>query len=353
VHIKEIAMELLDRYLESVKKHLPWQRQDDIIAELRANLESQLEEKEEALGRPLTQAEAEEWLKQLGAPIQVAAGYQPQQYLIGPAFYPTYRYVLKLACSWATIIYAIVTVVQVFATQNPSNTALLDAVLHLPWVLMMAAAWVTLIFAAIEFTVARGYVVLPAFCSPSPNWTPGSLPPLTHDAAAGKKPRSFAQAVAEVVFGILFLGWLLLIPQHPWLLMGPGAYWLKTSPFELAPVWMQFYWCVVALNVLQVGWKIERLWRGRWQESHPMAHIVFKAVALIPTLLLLNAPDHITILLRHPEVDLPRLGSQLDAINHYVHTGALVITAIAVVQLAWDLGRLSMNAYRKRAAAMK
>ncbi|HEY1901143.1 MAG TPA: hypothetical protein VGG56_01855 [Terracidiphilus sp.] len=53
-------MEFLDRYLEAVKKHLPWQRQDDILAELRANLESQLEEKEEALGRPLTQAEAED-----------------------------------------------------------------------------------------------------------------------------------------------------------------------------------------------------------------------------------------------------------------------------------------------------
>ena len=47
-------MELLDRYLEAVKKHLPWQRQDDIIAELRANLEAQLEDKEAGLGRPLT-----------------------------------------------------------------------------------------------------------------------------------------------------------------------------------------------------------------------------------------------------------------------------------------------------------
>ena len=104
-------MELLDRYLESVRKHLPWQRQDDIVAELRANLESQLEEKEETLGRPLTQAEAEEWIKQLGAPIQVAAGYQPQQYLIGPSLFPTYRYVLKLACSWAMIIGSFVLVV--------------------------------------------------------------------------------------------------------------------------------------------------------------------------------------------------------------------------------------------------
>jgi len=86
-------MELLDRYLQAVKKHLPWQRQDDIIAELKANLESQLEDKEGELGRPLTQGEAEDWLKQLGPPIQVAARYQPQRYLIGPAIFPIY-------CDW-------------------------------------------------------------------------------------------------------------------------------------------------------------------------------------------------------------------------------------------------------------
>jgi hypothetical protein len=81
-------MELLDRYLEAVRKHLPWQRQDDIIAELRANLEAQLDEKEASLGRPLTAAEAEAWLKQLGSPILMAAPNQPQQYLIGPAIFP-------------------------------------------------------------------------------------------------------------------------------------------------------------------------------------------------------------------------------------------------------------------------
>jgi hypothetical protein len=38
-------MELLERYLQSVKKHLPLKRRDDIIAELRVNMESQLEDK--------------------------------------------------------------------------------------------------------------------------------------------------------------------------------------------------------------------------------------------------------------------------------------------------------------------
>src|SRR5580658_4824745 len=116
-------MELLERYLEAVRKHLPWERQDDIIAELRANLEAQLEEKESALGRSLTTAEMEEWLKTLGPPIQVAAGYQPQRYLIGPGFFPIYWYVLKLTLGWTAVIYSIVIVVQLFAQGAPSAAA--------------------------------------------------------------------------------------------------------------------------------------------------------------------------------------------------------------------------------------
>ena len=104
-------MELLDRYLQAVKKHLPLRRQDDIIAELRANMESQLEDKESALGRPLTTGELEDWLKKMGSPIMVAARYQPQQYLIGPAIFPVYWYVMRLVLLWAVIIYAIVNAV--------------------------------------------------------------------------------------------------------------------------------------------------------------------------------------------------------------------------------------------------
>ena len=346
-------MELLDRYLEAVRKHLPWQRQDDIIAELRANLESQLEEKEEALGRPLTQAETEEWLKKLGSPIQVAAGYQTHQYLIGPNIFPTYRYVLKLACSWATVIYSIVAVVQAFATQNAGGHALLDALLHLPYVLVTTAAWVTLVFAAIEYAVAKQYLKLPAMCAPSPGWSPGSLPPLGQDSASGKKPRSYAQAVAEVVFGILFLGWLLMIPEHPFLLMGPGAYWLKASPFELAPVWVPFFWCVVALNIAQIGWNIENLLRGRWQRPQPVKQAVFKVVGLAPMTILLTARDHVVVLLRNPAADHAQYGETLHSINDYIHWSAAVVCTIIALQLGWEVVQLILNSYRKRVAAMQ
>jgi hypothetical protein len=345
-------MDLLDRYLEAVRKHLPWQRQDDIIAELSANLESQLEEKEAGLGRPLTQAEAEAWLKQLGSPMQVAAGYQPQQYLIGPAIFPTYRYVLRLACSWAAIIYAIVSVVQVFSQKDPTGEALLVALLRLPYSLLITAAWITLVFAAIEFAVAHRYVCIPIMAAPAPAWSPAGLPPLAGPFPRGKRPRSFAQAVIEALFNFLWLAWLLLIPHYPFLIFGPGIYYLQSLPYVFAPVLIRFFWCIVALNVLQLGWRVENLWRGRWQQRQPVMHLAFKLFGLVPLLILVTAPNRAILLLRHPEFDQAQHGATLDAINLNIYRGLLIITAIVLLVSGWELIRMSIDHYRKRAAAM-
>jgi hypothetical protein len=345
-------MELLDRYLQAVKKHLPWKRQDDIIAELRANLEAQLEDKEAELGRPLTQGEAEDWLRQIGAPIQVAARYLPQQYLIGPALFPTYWFVLRLAFMWSMIIYAILSAVLI-ATQTPNGTAFLEAVLRAPGILMTVAAWVTLIFAAIEFTAAHYPEKCPAIAGVTAEWTPSTLPPLEKEDAAGKKPRHFSHAVAEVVFGYIFLIWLLLIPHYPYLLMGPGAFYLHASPFRLAPFWVAFYWSVVALNVLQLGWRSVDLARGAWQKSRRLQHIVMSAFGLIPLGLLLNVRDQVYVTLAHPALDQARYGAAVDSINKAIHLGAMIVLAITILSLAWEIGQMGMDAYRKRVAGMR
>lgn len=344
-------MELLDRYLEAVKKHLPWQRQDDIIAELRANLESQLEEKEAELGRPLTTQEAEEWLKQLGAPMQMAAPYQPQQYLIGPAVFPIYRAVLKIAFTWVIIIYSIVTAASLLA-KSPGPDDLLRAVLNLPMILMTTAAWVTLVFAALEYAVTHNRIKFPTKVAPSAGWSPGTLPPIGQEAISGKKPRTFASAVAEVIFGFIFLVWLLLVPRHPYLLLGPGALYLAASPFHLAPVWVPVYWCVFALNILQLGWNAENLWRGRWQKPQPLKRAVLAALGLVPLVFLLTAPGRASVLLKHPLLDEAHYGATLNVINQAVNKSAALLCAIVAVQLLWGIAQLILTSYRKRAAAM-
>jgi hypothetical protein len=343
-------MELLDRYLQAVKKYLPARRQDDIIAELRANMESQIEDKESELGRPLTQGEMEDLLRKMGSPVMVASRYQPQQYLIGPTIFPIYLYVLRVAVLWALIIYSIV-IVAVLPFTSPSANNVADSMMRIPGIVMTVAAWVTLVFAAFEFISVR----YPGKCTPlaefTDKWQPGSLPPLEKAEVSGRKPRSFTVAVAEVVVGFLLLAWLLLIPSHPFLLMGPGVVVLRVAPYQLAPIWWTFYWWILGLNVLQLVWKTVDLARNQWQQPAPIRQIIFKAVGVIPIAYLLSVPDHIYIVLKNPAADQLQYGHNLDLINNGIHLGFSVICAIVVLQLAWDIGRMVWDEYRRREAA--
>ncbi len=347
-------MELLDRYLQAVKKYLPWQRQDDILAELRANLEAQLEEKEEELGRPLTQKEAEEWLKHIGPPMKMAARYQPQQYLIGPELFPVYWYVLKLVMFWAVAVFLIVSGVQLAVDQTSATSAALHAALKIPGVLVQSAGWVTVIFAALEL-VAKYYPMhMPQQIENlTAQWSPASLPPLDQGKAPGEKRRSYAQAVAEVVVGWAFLVWLVLIPKHPFLLLGPGVAFLHTTPFELAPVWWNFYWCLVALSAVQLAWRLIDLLRGTWQTENLWQQIICKAIGVIAVLQVVIAPGHILVTLKHPELDMARYGSTLYSVNQGLYAAMAVACAIAVVQLAVHLGQALVAGYRRRAVTMR
>jgi hypothetical protein len=356
-------MELLDRYLQAVRKHLPWQRQDDIIAELRANLEAQLEDKEADLGRSLTQQEAEEWLKQIGSPIQVAARYQRQQYLIGPSLFPTYSYVLKLVLTWVTAIYVIANVVTIAAQGLGLNAlagiSLLHVALRLPWIWLINAAIVTLIFVVIELLSARfpekfGALGPMANSMSGPmtgQWSPLDLPPIGEGDGDWAKPRSFTRALLGVLSGCFFLAYLLLVPHYPFLLFGPGAWYLRGLPYQLAPIWWTFYWWLVAMNIFELTWKIVELAGGAWQRPKNRArHLAMKTLSVIPLCVLLTAPNHVLFLLKSP-ADAAKLGPTLAATNKGVFQAFMIVFAIVILQLVWMGVKMGLEAYRKRVAA--
>lgn len=344
-------MELLNRYLQAVQKHLPWKRQEDIIAELRANLESQLDEKESELGRPMTANEAEDWIRQLGSPAQMASHYQPQRYLIGPAVFPAYIHVLRLATVWAVVVYALVSAVTVVAGQSPSASDVAGAIFRLPFVLLQVVAWITLVFAGIEYFAVRNPSKCPDFAGINSKWSPRDLPPLEPAATGNRKRRPFSYALTEVVFGFLVLVWLLLVPEHPFLMFGPGVAYLHASPFRLAPIWMTVYWWIVALNAVQLMWRCTDLFRGAWQRPDTAQHIVVKTFGLIPLLILAGVSDRMYVLLRRPELDLAHYGQTVDQMNQGIHTGTLVLCVIVSIQLAWDIAQAILAVVRKRASA--
>src|SRR5580693_135649 len=87
---------MIDRYLQAVGFWLPRKQREDILAELSEDLRSQIEDREEEFGRPLDEVDVAAILKARGRPIVVAGGYLPQQSLIGPVFFPSYRLTLKI-----------------------------------------------------------------------------------------------------------------------------------------------------------------------------------------------------------------------------------------------------------------
>lgn len=341
-------MELLERYLQAIRKYLPLRRQDDIIAELRTNMESQIEDRESELGRALTQGEFEDILRKMGHPMLVASRYQPQQYLIGPAIFPMYFYVLRIAMLWAFIICMIVAAVVTPLTQT-GGQAVIDALFRTPGALVQVAAWITLVFAGFEFVRTHYPQTCPEIPGITQNWNPSSLPPLEKTEHSGK-PRSMTQTVVEIVMGVLFLGWLLLIPHHPFLLMGPGAAYLQAGPFVLAPVWWTFYWLLIAVNIMQVAWKCIELARGTWDRPSRLLNIVSKAVGLIPIVFLLSTEDHQYVLLKNPVATEMHYGQTLHQVNEGLHFAFVVVCAIVVVQLAFDIGKWILEDRRRSLA---
>jgi len=343
-------MELLDRYLQAVRRHLPWRRQDDIIAELRANLEAQLEDKEAELGRKLTDAEMEAWLKQMGSPIQVASRYRAQQYLIGPALFPMYRFALRLVMGWCAAIYAIVMTLQIVAS-GAGPDAWVGAMVRLPWILFVNAAIVTLIFAVVERSGAKIPEKFAPLAGMGNEWPHAAAQPFDARHDGRRKPKSYAQAVIEVIFGWILLVWLLLVPHYPYLLMGPGVVILKLMPYQLAPVWWTFYWCIVLINAGEQAWRIADLLQERWQEPHPVRRLVQQALGLIPLVVVLAAPGRVLVVLKNP-ADVAHAAT-VAMINFWTYRMSEVMGAIVLLQLVWMVGRMSLQAYRKRLAAAR
>ncbi len=216
-------MELLERYLQAVRTYLIRRRRDDIVKELGDNILSQMEDKAEELGRPLTEAEQGEVLKQHGHPVVAAARYGrlPLQYLIGPTLFRMYWYVVQLVIGCVAAFHLMIALIMLFSTRT------VFSILGQTW----ASFWVwtatsfgatTIAFGLIEYF---GKGKLPF----TETFEPRDLPEL-------RKPPGPARAnsIVELIFGSLFIiGWLIL-------LHGPTPPIAALVPFHLAPVWYRF-----------------------------------------------------------------------------------------------------------------
>ena len=188
-------MELINRYVAEVGRHLPEKMRPDIEQELRSILEDMLDDRARTAGKPADEEMVVALLKEYGEPAKVAATYHAPRYLVGPAVYPTFVMVMKIVLT----VIAVLAVIQFgFSAARPGATpeqigmAFLQGFSTLFNGGLTALGIVTLIFALNER-------LNPNLKFDKQEWDPRELRPVAQSASRIK----VGDLVASVVFNLI------------------------------------------------------------------------------------------------------------------------------------------------------
>lgn len=315
-------MELVDRYVAAVKRHLPAGRQDDITNELTDDILSQINDREEELARPLTETEQETILKRYGHPYLLAMRYRPQQYLIGPSLFPFYFPALKIFLGLAFGV-QVVLAFTIGLTQNAPGQ-IVSHIMNFPGVAVNVMFWVTVAFAAADYWQAK----LKIF----DKWSPRTLPRVT---PATRHPRS-SSLIAEVVINIIFLAWLVGVPTYPFLMLGPAANFLHFSSS-----WSVLYPAMFVPAILSTVTALGLLMVPSWTWLARIRPVLSSLAGLFVVSVALRSGDLVVAAYEKP--DLVRL---VRGINDVATLVLVVIALITMVQTLVEIYRLVRPAAR-------
>ncbi|MEW5686647.1 MAG: hypothetical protein AB1942_17150 [Pseudomonadota bacterium] len=212
--------DLIDRYLAAVGRELPEKQRADIVAELRDELLSTIEAREEGLGRAMTEKELVAELRAFGHPLAVAGRYRRVQHLIGPDVFPFWWAGLRAALTIVTAIYVTIFVLTVVGAGGLSPG--LDGMIpDLSWALVTTFGAVTLFCMGMERWGKVGDLA---------RWSPAQLPP------AGEKTRGRFELAVEVIGGVVMLAWWFGLFRFRD--VAPSG----DVQLALAPVWKAWFW---------------------------------------------------------------------------------------------------------------
>ena len=315
-------MELLERYLQAVRFFLPKRQQDDIVRELTENLVSEMEDREQACGRPLTEDEQVDILRRHGHPMLVAGRYQTRQQLIGPAFFPIYVFALKAGLGVALLVTMALAIVASMLTGDPVRH-FVQGLLAYPGRALMVFAWTTLGFAVLDY--AQSHLKL------GHAWDPRGLPKLVRR----EHWTSRAHSMVELLIMLAFISWLLLIPGAPHLLLGPA-----TSFLELAPVWRLAYVPILLLVAATAALSLTGVLRPYWTPARSFARIGLHAGTLAIVAMLYRAGQWVLVKPAATTTDAASLERLVGVINKGCEIGLALTVVVALIEIGREVHRL-------------
>jgi multisubunit Na+/H+ antiporter MnhC subunit len=308
--------ELLDRYIHAVKLMLmlPPDKMEDIGAEVRSNLESQLDDRATALGRELRPDEVSAVLKQHGHPAKVALRYreQPGRGLISPAVFPFYWFTLRAVLAvWVTI--RLIVAVFVFQGTTPASTILLTLGRDVLLAAIIIPAGVTLLFALWEYLEFRFRY--------SERWAPEALGPIPLGGPQPPKRRPMVHIISGIAW-LIFWALALFSPSFFWVWGGRGVFSPSETLYAMRfPLWLL---AVSWVSLSSLGYT--RFTSSKWRQ------ILGKGVIIAGVVLAIFLVSSGDLLVAGPKW-IPTQAKSLATLNQMI-AGVLVLACI-VVGLAW------------------
>jgi hypothetical protein len=315
---------LIDRYLHAVKFWLPQAQQQDIIAELAEDLHSQVEEREAALGRPLSEEDLVALLKKRGSPMRVASGYIPEQLLISPAIIPAYRLVLLVV-----LLSVLAPLFLMILIEDPAH-ALLRCAIEAWRTGFQVVGVVTVCFALVDRYQAKA--------RNKDTWDPRKLPrvPAAHETAA--RFRYFASFVSYLAAALF---WAFLMWQRSEFVFS-GAF-----RFVLAPVWNHIYWPILGVTLGRAAVDLFSFLYPARTRIPTLIRLGLAASSALLAGLLLTAGNWVEI--AGPKITPANIAKAMPWFNGTIQ-GSLIFSAVVMLIEAIQQMRLLLRATPGRAA---
>jgi len=246
-------MELIDRYVREVGRHLPRKNRTDIQAELQSTLVDTLEARVD--GEPSLDDEVE-LLREFGSPRTVAASYWPEgQYLIGPRLFPLFRMVVGIVMIVFVIVQLVLLgIAVVFNQEVLTFLSVLDILSE-----MVGSVFTAFSIVVIVFAILQRFDVRP---ETEQEWDPRDLPNIEETDTINR-----GGTVAEITFSLVLIAILLFLPDKIGVVISPGL------EVILNPVIVSYIPVIILSIMLGIAVDVILLWRGRWETGTRLAKI--------------------------------------------------------------------------------
>ena len=275
-------MNLIDKYISEVGKHLPRKNRADIEAEIRSTLEDMLDERTQGAS-PAKDETVMEVLKEYGAPSEVAAKYKPHQYqyLIGPRLFPIFERVVRIVLAivfGASLIGLGTSLAQSGLTGSEFVSAIGKWIGGLFTGLIAAFGNIALVFAIIERTKAAD-----EFQKEVRDWDPKELEREQDPDEVDK-----ADHVATIIFSTLALVVFNLYPDLLSIRYISDGVWV-TIPI-LTPAFFSFLPWINLMAVMQIIFSSFMLGQKDWRPLTRVLDITLHIAGMALAVIILRTP---------------------------------------------------------------